>query len=57
MRPMVSYTTLLKTQIIYLWKGIEPRDKKMVNQLYNIPALNSILTCLKKNKEQKILKQ
>lgn len=55
MRPMVSYTTLLKTQIIYLWKGIEPQHKKMINELYNIPALNSILTCLKKNKEQKIL--
>lgn len=56
MRPMIAYTTLLKTEIIYLWKGIEPRDKKMVNQLYNIPGLTSILACLRKNKENLVKK-
>jgi len=48
---MIAYTTLLKTEIIYLWKGIGPQHKKMVNQLYNIPALNSILTCLRTNRK------
>ena len=50
MRPMLAYQTLIKTEIIYLWKGIRPQHKKMINQLYHIPTLNSILFTLRKNR-------
>lgn len=51
MRPMLAYQTLIKIEIIYLWKGIGPQHKKMLNQLYHIPTLESILFTVRKTRK------
>lgn len=41
--PMVAYTTLLKRQILSLWKPKLPEQRKAILQTNKVYSLNSIL--------------
>ena len=50
--PMVAYTTLLKREILSLWKPKIPKQRKLILQINQIETLNCILSTVYLLKER-----